>query len=113
MSDRIQAEPPEPLLVPNIARQYTPLPRWLERRLLDRGAELPWVRGPRLSPRWERYAPPPALFVVALAVGAACLWAGALVAGSWSEIPWPLVLAAGIIVLTSIFVLGLSAGYFT
>jgi hypothetical protein len=100
--------PPPPISGPHPA-----LPDWLASRVLRAGEEVTWVRGPRLNPWWECYITHPALFLVALAFGAACCWAGRLSVESWSQIPPPLVLAAGGIVLASILVLGISAGYFT
>src|SRR6266571_9210112 len=96
-----------------VLRLYPPLPAWLARHLLRAGEHVTWVRGPRWNPWWERYVTHPALFLFALALGTACLGAGRLDAGSWSEIEPLLALAAGGIVLGSILVLGISAGYFT
>ena len=112
MPDPMQTDPYDDA-PPEILCKYPALPRWLGRRLLRPGEEIAWVRGPRLNPWWERYATHPALFLAALALGAACLAAGRLLAGSWSQItPLP-VLAAGTLAVGSIFVLGISAGYFT
>jgi hypothetical protein len=105
----------DPLSVPapNILHPYAALPPWLVRRLLRAGEEITWVHGPRLNPWWERYITHPALFLVALALGAACLGVGRLCVRSWSEIPSLAALAGGGIVLGSVFVLGIAAGYFT
>ena len=61
-----------------VLRLYPPLPAWLERRLLRANERVTWVRGPRWNPWWERYVTHPAMFVVALALGAVCLGAGRL-----------------------------------
>jgi hypothetical protein len=112
MSDNVQTNPfGDPLA--NILRPYPALPAWLARRLLRADERVTWVRGPRLTPWWERYVTHPALFLVALALGAVCLETGRLRAGSWSELPALPILAAAGIVIGSIFVLGISAGYFT
>src|SRR5262245_25251173 len=110
MRDRAEDDPYQP---PTLVRAFPPLPAWLARRLLGPEEQVNWVRGPRLSPWWERYATHPLLFVAALAVGAACVAAERLRAGSWPEMsPLP-ALAAVVIALGSIFVLGFCAGYFT
>ena len=101
-------EPP-----PDIRRPHAPLPPWLARRLLRAGETVTWVRGPRFNPRWERYVTHPGLFLAALALAAACVGVGRLVAGSWSALP-PLavLLAAGILVAT-VYVLAIANAYFT
>jgi hypothetical protein len=106
-TDRFDAPPPP------VAQSHPPLPDWLARRLLRPGEEVTWVRGPRSNPWCECLLTHPALFLIALAFGAACCWAARLVAGSWSDVPPPLVLAVAGIVLASVIVLGISAGYFT
>jgi hypothetical protein len=89
------------------------LPDWLARRLLRKGEEIAWTRGPRWNPWWERYVTHPTLFVQALALAVICVAAGRLGAGSWSATPpWVAVIAIGIL-LASVFVLGIFAGYFT
>jgi hypothetical protein len=92
---------------------YPELPAWLARRLLRADEQITWVRGPWWNPWWERYVTHPALFLLALALGAACLWAGRLSAQSWSKMPPLPAVAAAAIVLGAIFVIGISAGYFT
>src|SRR5262249_32892802 len=112
MSDQFK---PDPFgdRAPEITRRSPPLPSWLARRLLRRGEQVTWVRGPRFNPSWERYVTHPGLFVFALALGAGCVGAGRLIAGSWDAIsPVPVVVAACVI-LVSIFVLGIFSGYFT
>jgi hypothetical protein len=119
MSDHFQTDPDhfqanpfdDPL--PQVLRACPPLPVWLERRLLGEDEQITWVRGPRLNPSWERYATHPALFLFALVLGAAWVAAGRLAAGSWSDMSPLLFLVAGVLVVGSIFVLGISAGYFT
>jgi hypothetical protein len=112
MSDRFQTDAfGDP--APDVTRPFPPLPAWLADRLLRGGEKITWVCGPRWNPSWERYVTHPGLFLLALALGAACLGAGRLLAGTWSGMSMVPALAAGGIVLGSIFVLGLSNGYFT
>ena len=55
--------------------------------------------GPRFSPPWERVVTHPALFLVALALGAACLGVGRLTAEEGSDALAVSALAAGAILL--------------
>ena len=111
MSDRFQSDAPAPQL-PDIAERYAALPAWLADRLpLDE--KVTWVRGPRFNPSWERYVTHPALFLLALAVGAACVGLGRLIIGEWSEMMALPIVAASVLLLGSIFVLGIFSGYFT
>jgi hypothetical protein len=112
MSTRFQVgpfgDPP-----PNAFRLHPDLPPWLARRVLRADEQITWVRGPRWSPWWEPYVTHPRLFVAALVVGAACLLAGLLTAGSWAQMPeWPVVAAAALVV-GSILVLAFFNGHFT
>jgi hypothetical protein len=96
-----------------LVRSFPPLPVWLARRLLRTDETITWVRGPRLSPWWERYVTHPAFLLFTLGVAALSLAASRAFVSSWSEI-WPLFLpTAGCVGVASVFVLGLSAGYFT
>ena len=52
------------------AEPFTPLPAWLADRLLRPDEKVAWVRGPRFTPSWERYATHPALILLTLALGA-------------------------------------------
>ena len=97
---------------PDISLQSTWLPGWLADRLLRDGEKCTRVFGPRLNPSWERYVTHPALFLVALAIGAVCFGIGWLIIGP-EETVLLFALPGGILVLASIFVLGLSNGYFT
>ena len=109
MSDRFQ---PDTLAQPSaVAGQCPPLPRWLAGRLLRGDERITWVVGPRFNPEWERYVTHPVLFLAALTVGAAFVWAGWLMAGAEGAVA--AALAGGAVVLGSIFVLGFSSGYFT
>ncbi|HEY7428574.1 MAG TPA: hypothetical protein VH682_30370, partial [Gemmataceae bacterium] len=72
-----------------------------------------WVRGPRFNPSWERYVTHPALFLLAWAIGAVCVGATRLIIGESSEMVGAAFLAAGALILGSIFVLGIFSGYFT
>ena len=96
-----------------IARAYPPLPSWLASRLLREDEEVAWVVGPRFNPSWERYATHPLLFLAALAAGAVAWAVGGLIAEGEREVVFGVGCAAGAIVLASIFVLGISSGYFT
>jgi hypothetical protein len=111
MSDRVQTSRlnPHP---PDVAGPGPRLPWWLARRLLRPGEEVTWVRGPRFNPAWERYLTHPALVLAALGLGAACVAAGWLGTGM-DGLPAVLFLAAGAVVLASIYVVGFSSGYFT
>jgi hypothetical protein len=100
-------------LPPNISLRYKPLPPWLARRLLRAEETITWVRGPRFTPRWERYITHPGLFVLALLLGAVFLGVGRLVAGSWSKMPPLPFLVAGGLFIGSVYILALSNGYFT
>ena len=97
----------------DLTRQLTPLPSWLADRLLRPGEGVTWVVGPRFNPSWERYVTHPLLFLAALIAGAIVWWTGSLIAGPGVEVAVPLAMAAGCIVLASIFVLGIFSGYFT
>jgi hypothetical protein len=112
MSDRFQTEAFDARIA-DFSKQSPPMPQWLADRLLQPDEEITWVRGPRLNPSWERYATHPALFLFALALGVLGGGAGWLLAGPEAEVRLPLAGAAGGIVLASIFVLGISNGYFT
>lgn len=109
MSDQFQDNPfraPQP----TISRQHPPLPEWLASRVLDADEQITWVRGPRFNPWWEQYVTHPALFLHALALGAACLGVCRALTG---EILLPAAMTAFGIVVGSVFVLGFFAGHFT
>jgi hypothetical protein len=90
-----------------------PLPSWLARRRLRPGEVVTWVRGPRFSPRWERFVTHPGLFVVALLLALACVGVARALAGSWAQMPLaPPLVAVGLLV-GSIYVLAISNAYFT
>jgi hypothetical protein len=89
------------------------LPHWLVHRLIHRDEHITWVRGPRSNPSWERYITHPLLFLAALGLGAIGVALGRLSVVAWANIPVLLVLAAGGIVIGSIFVLAFSNAYFT
>lgn len=111
----IDRPPPNPFDArsPNPAAPFRPLPSWLARRLLRRDEHITWVVGPRFTPSCERYLTHPLLFVAALAVGVAAVWVGRLVAGSWAQMSVVPVVTALVLVLGSVFVLGIASGYFT
>jgi hypothetical protein len=98
---------------PEVPGQCQQLPEWLQLRLIRRDEHITWVRGPRHNPQWERYVTHPALFLAALAVGAACVGLGRLGAGTWAAMPVLPALAGGLIAVGSVFVLAFSNAYFT
>src|SRR5438552_646835 len=98
--------------VPSVARAFPPLPWWLADRLLEPNETVDRVFGPRFNPPWERQITHPALFLVGLAVGGVFLAAGALIGGG-PEVTMASILSAGAVFVGSVFVLGLSNGYFT
>jgi hypothetical protein len=71
------------------------------------------VYGPGRNPSWERYATHPALFLAAAALGAAIGAAGWQFRESIPELFAATVMAAGGVVVGSVFVLGICSGYFT
>jgi hypothetical protein len=109
MSDRFQTGIRDALPA-DLPELHPLLPPWLVSRLLREDEKITWVCGPKFNPPWERYITHPALFLVALALGAVCLAAGWLITGTGVGVE---ILPAGAIVIGSIFVLGLSNGYFT
>jgi hypothetical protein len=110
--ERYQPELPD-ITLPEIARQFPALPEWLARRHLAAGEQVTWVRGPRLNPWWERHVTHPALFLYAVVLAAVCLTAGRLGAASWRDVhPLPAMIAAAL-ALGSVYVLAISAAYFT
>jgi hypothetical protein len=90
---------------------HPPLPEWLANRVLHEDETVTWVYGPRHSPAVEPFLTHPLLFVAALALGALLVWAATLVGGS--DVVAVASLAAGALVLGSIFTLGICSGYFT
>lgn len=112
MSDQFQTERFD-ARAPAISRPFPPLPAWLARRLLRPGEEITWVVGPRFNPSWERYITHPSLFVIALGLAAAGWGAGRRIADNDAQVPLLMGLIGGGFVLASIFVLGISSGYFT
>src|SRR5262249_19531082 len=110
MSDRFQTEPfTAPALT--ISHKHPPLPGWLASRLFGPDEQIVWVRGPWFTPSWERYATHPSLLLPALLFAWALLMAARLIAGGWGPL-LPVVLVAGGTVVLTLFVLGISAGYF-
>src|SRR5262245_37585947 len=99
--------------LPAYSVQHPPLPVWLARRLLRGGEEVALVRGPRWNPSSERYLTHPLLFLLALALGASWWGMARLVGGAGSPFEAIASLAAGLLVVASIFVLGVASGYFT
>jgi hypothetical protein len=108
--EQIQTDTPLSPQSPDIVGSYPPLPLWLTRRLLRRDEKVTWVRGPRFNPSWERYVTNPLLFLLAMAIGAACVGATWLINKEWCGM---MLLAAGGLLLVTIFILGIFSGYFT
>lgn len=96
----------------DISQRFPPLPEWLASRFGGE-EEITWVAGPRFNPPWERYVTHPLLFVAALAVGVVVGGAGWLLAKREPVVFVLLGGFAGAIAIGSIFVLGISNGYFT
>jgi hypothetical protein len=95
------------------ARTPVRLPVWLARRSLARDERVTAVYGPSFSPSWERYVTHPGLFLLALVLGAVAVGMGSLLA---AQSPDALALGgivAGGLFFGSVFVLGISCGYFT
>jgi hypothetical protein len=98
--------------VPDISKQSRPLPSWLADRVPP-GEDITWVYGPRFNPSWERYVTHPGLFLGALGIGVAGWGVAWSVAWAETELLVVMALVAGILVLGSVFVLGIANGYFT
>jgi hypothetical protein len=99
---------------PGVAHDPPPtLPQWLAKRLLLPDETITWVVGPRFQPSWERGVTNPLLFVICLAIGGLWIGTGFLIPGAPNELKVSLAVAAGFLVLGSIFVLGIFSGYFT
>jgi hypothetical protein len=115
MSERFQNDVPN-FRAPDLIELFQPLPGWLADRLLKPDEKVTWVRGPSFNPSWECYVTHPALFVLALALGAMILGLGWLVLGGIRDLQEILMLvglAASLLVLASIIILGIANGYFT
>jgi hypothetical protein len=111
MSDSMDRDPlNEPL--PNFARGPL-LPPWLARRLLRPDETVVWVRGPRHNPACECVLTHPALCLIALLVAAAVVTVARAGVPSWSLISPVAVVVAVVLVLGSVFVLGIANAYFT
>lgn len=112
MSERFQNDLPD-LRIADYVGLFQPLPGWLAERLLKAEEKVTWVRGPWFNPFWERYITHPALFFLALAIGAASMAVGSLSSGGSPEILAFVGMAAGFLVFVSVCVLGIANGYFT
>jgi hypothetical protein len=112
MSERFQNDLPD-LRAPDYVGSFQPLPGWLADRLLKPDEQVTWVRGPWFNPSWECYVTHPALFLLALAVGAASLGLGWLISGGSPELLMFVGFAAGLLVVVTVCVLGVANGYFT
>lgn len=112
MSERFQNDLPD-VQVPEVIGLFQPLPGWLADRLLQPDEKVTWVRGPWFNPFWERYLTHPALFLLALALGAVIVAVVWLISGGEPEIVVLAGLAAGFLVVVSICILGIANGYFT
>ncbi len=105
-----QSEPPGAEPTP-VVSSSSPLPTWVARKILRPDETVSWVRGPRLNPSWERYVTHPALILFPLFLGVVALCAAVQTTGSAGVLPAIIFTVA--ISLPFIFVMGISAGYFT
>jgi hypothetical protein len=112
MSERFQKDAPAFQAV-DIVELFQPLPGWLADRLLKPDEQVTWVRGPCFNPSWECYVTHPALLLLALAFGAASVGLVWLVFGATPTILAVVGMAAGLVVIATIIVLGIANGYFT
>jgi hypothetical protein len=112
MSEEIQATPPEGRSL-KLELSYPPLPWWLARRLLRRGEEVRFVRGPKQNPWWERYLTHPAFFLIPATVCAfwGCTW-GALHDPVDQRSSFAPVVMGGIMLVT-LSILAITSGHFT
>ncbi len=106
----VQSEPPD-AEAPSVIGTSSPLPPWVARKILRPDETVSWVRGPRLNPSWERYVTHPGLILFPLFLGAVALCASATTTGPAGV--FPAIIFTVAIALPFIFVLGISAGYFT
>ncbi|HEY7328697.1 MAG TPA: hypothetical protein VH592_13720 [Gemmataceae bacterium] len=112
MSERFQRDLPD-FRAPDFIDVFQPLPGWLADRLLGPEEKVTYVRGPRLNPSWECYVTHPALTLLALAFGAVVVAAARLIGGEGPEPMAIAFLAAGLVVVVTVIVLGIANGYFT
>jgi hypothetical protein len=112
MSERFQKDVPA-FQAMDVVELFQPLPGWLADRLLKPDEKVTWVRGPRFNPSWECYVTHPALLLLALAFGAASVGLAWLVFGGTPTILAVVGMAAGLVVIATIIVLGIANGYFT
>lgn len=113
MSERFQNDLPD-FRLPDLTESLQYLPGWLADRLLRPDEKVTWVRGPRFNPSCERYITHPGLFFWAVAIGAVIVGLGRAIGGHNNLADEVLAfLAPGLLVISSIIVLGLTNGYFT
>ena len=112
MSERFQRDLPD-FRAPDLIELFNPLPGWLADRLLRPDEKVTWVRGPQSNPSWERYVTHPALFLVAVAIGASAVALARLFGGEGSDFPVSAFLGAGLVVVATVIVLGIANGHFT
>jgi hypothetical protein len=99
--------------IPNVVGRHPPLPAWIAARRLRPDEQVTWVVGPRFNPSWERYVTHPTLLFGAVAVGTVLIATGLLFSELWEFLLLTTVLVATGLGFGSLFVLGLSCGYFT
>jgi hypothetical protein len=112
MSERFQRDLPD-FRLPERIDVFQPLPGWLADRLLGPDEKVTWVRGPRFNPSWERYVTHPALFLLAIAMGAIAVALARLFSEEAPQLTVIAFLVAGVLVVFSVIVLGIANGYFT
>jgi hypothetical protein len=112
MSERFQNDLPD-FRAPDLIEAFQHLPGWLADRLLRPDEKVTWVRGPRFNPSWECYVTHPALFLLAVAVGAAGVGLTWLIGAEGSDLPGIAFSFAGLLVVFTVIILGISNGYFT
>jgi hypothetical protein len=89
------------------------LPRYIARGLLRPGEEVTFVRGPKHSPKWEGFVTHPAMLFATGALGVSWWLAARRLADPDSFLQVLAPCAFFILLLMSIFVLGIANGYFT
>jgi hypothetical protein len=98
---------------PNPFVNHPQLPPWLAPKVLRGDEKVTWVIGPAVNPPWEPYVTHPSMFFLAFSFAVLFLAIGRASAGSWAELPLLAALVAFALLVSSVFVLSFSSGYFT